>query len=100
MTRARLGTILLCVAGALAFGTYLAWSFGTRSEEKAQQIEDIVAEYTGEPAADITPNRTPAYAVAGVTLATLAAGLVLRKPRPRPQTELPTTFWGRPPDDP
>ncbi len=98
MTRARLGTTLICIAAALAFGTYLAWSFSTRSEEKAQYSANLVAAATGEEPRDIEPNRLPAYIVAASAATVLLIGLVLRKPRPAPRTPMSTAFWGRPAD--
>jgi hypothetical protein len=98
-SRARLGTALICIAGALTFGTYLAWSFSTRSEEKAQLAEDAFAMTAHEEPRDIAPNRKPPYIVAGATVIVLGLGLVLRKPRPTPITELPSSFWGRATDD-
>lgn len=98
MTRAKAGWILIGLGAALAFATYLAWSFGTQSEAKAQYAENIYAEAAHEPPRDIDPNRAPAALVGVAAMSALAGGLVLRPPRRTPVRELPSSFFGgRPP---
>lgn len=95
MRRKRLGVVVLGISCALVFGTYLAWSFGTQSEAKAQYNANLKAAATGQPPRQIDPNRRPAYMVGLASIGSLSIGLLLAKPRRTPITELPSSFFGQ-----